>query len=461
MINIAFIGNIFHSDGSPALDARYQGLFIKVNNGSSDTKWDITRAPETNQYNFNLGDNSWLSQQAGYASPGDRVVLCFWSPNTKNRDELGLIEWCFIEWVLDERDVYVQNIQLRAASNPNCLFDINHNSVGGTVSIEDIGSNDHSMWIYEGKEHRQAYDWDGHYIFTMNMLPPLPVSINWGDGVIEAFPLSGSPYPHIYSVAGSYNVDVELTNTSGLKCNTLLSTDVPYEVFNGLLWNNPASLNVEQTYIPSISGDLTRINGVNYYIDGVLVHANLPYNGDFEWIFVDPGNHVIRQCIKFNDGFSDQIQCEDFIIEINTVADYVSSQYDCGLVFSDTSITGMPPVVKYQWDVMEGAFILAHVEGTNYQEWYYSWPYKGTFRVRLAVTDSNGRVSSITKEYIVDHCLGAGTESGGGNGGGSPWVYAETKYIKANEPLPTISIISIDSTDTKDNERILILEIIE
>jgi hypothetical protein len=460
MINISFIGNIFHEDGTPALNVRYQGLFIKTNPNSSPSKWDIVRAPETNQYNLNLGDNSWLSQQAGYAAPGDKVLLCFWAPNDKSRDELGLTEWCFIEWVLDSRDVYVQNIQLRGAINPNCIFDINPNSVGHVVSIEDMGSNDYHMWVYDGKEHYQSHFWDVFQIYNMNKFPDFPVSINWGDGNIETFPLSASPFPHIYGIAGNYIVSVELTNASGLKCQSIFTTAVPYEVFNGLLWDDPATLSIPEMYTPSISGDLARIQGVNYYIDGVLTHIDFAYNTEFEHTFTEPGNHVIRQCIKFNDGFANQVQCKDFIIELDTVANYTSSDYDCGLVFSDITTAGRPPITRYQWDVMEGAFILAHVEGTNYQDWYYSWPYKGTFRVRMAITDSNDRTSSITKEYIVDNCPGAG--SGGGSGGGSPWVYAETKYIKTNEPICSITITSIDGIDKDEQDKkILILEIID
>jgi len=423
--------------------------------------WDLVRVPETNQYNLNLGDHSWLSQQAGYAAPGDKVLLCFWTPNTKSRDELGLVEWCFIEWILDDRDVYVQDIQLRGASSPNCLFDVTPNTVGHPVTVEDIGSNDYHMWIYAGKEHRQAHLWGSYHIYDMNMFPAIPVSINWGDGHTNTYPLSASPFSHIYGVAGDYNIGVELENASGLKCSSAFTTRVLYEVFNGLLWEVPVSISTIVTYTPSISGDLARIQGVNYYIDGTLTHIDFAYNTEFQHTFTEPGNHVIRQCIKFNDGFSNQIQCKDFIVELNTVANYISSDYDCGLVFSDTSVSGRPPIIRYQWDVMEGAFILAHVEGTNYQDWYYSWPYKGTFRVRMAITDSNNRTSSITKEYIVDNCPGAGS-GGGGGGGSSPWVYAETKYIKTNEPLCSITITGIDGIDGEDKDKkILILEIIE
>jgi hypothetical protein len=462
MINVTFTGNIFHENGTPALDVRYQGFFIKENTNSSNTVWDTPRSTETNQYNFNLGDSTWLSQENGYAIPNDKVLLCFWKENTSDREDTNLTEWCFIEWILDDSDVYLQNIQLKGPQHPNCLFELHDNTVGSPVTIENIGSNNDVSWLYAGKLHHQSYKWENYIIFDMNILPD-PVTISWGDGHITTFPISASPYPHIYTSAGDYTINVMLQNHSGFECNTMFDARVLYEVKNGLEWDIPPSLNEPSTYTPAISGDLTRIQGVNYYIDGVLTHINFAYNQDFDHTFINPGNHLIKQCIKFNDGFDNQIQCKDFIIELATVANFASSNYDCGLVFTSTGVIGNPPITKFQWDVTDGLFILAHVEGSAYQDWYYNWPYTGTFRVRLAVTDSNGRTSSITKEYIVDHCLGVGSDTGGGGGGGSsPWVFAETKYIKQDGSLPIITISGIEGSDGEEIDmRILILEIVE
>ena len=464
MINVTFTGNIFHSNGNPAQNVRYQGLFIKVNNNSSNTIWDNTRLSETNQYNFNLGDNTWLSQQSGYASPNDKVVLCFWIDNTSDRTDTDLIEWCFIEWILDGRDVYNQNIQLMGHNHPTCSFSLSGAPSNQTSYLIDIGSTDNSDWIYEGKEHYQSYQWDNNIIYPMNRLPDNSVVIDWGDTAIDGpLPLSGSPFPHTYTVAGGYDVNVDITNTETLKCSASYHTDVRYEVINGLDWIDPVRLNQSITFDPDIGGSIVSISGVDYYIDGDLVHQNLTYNQSFDHTFTSNGNHQVKQCIKFNDGIDNQIQCKDFIVNMDTLAGFTSSDYDCGLVFVDTSIIGGPPVVKYQWDVTDGIFILAHVEGTEYDNWYYNWPYRGTFHVRLAVTDSNGKTSSITKEYIVDECIGGNSEGGSGGGGGSsPWIYQETNYRGHDKPIPVLHITKMDDCDTeaeKDQKRILLLEI--
>lgn len=460
MLNVTFTGNIFKADGTPATNIRYQGFFIKTNPNSSNTIWDTPRLSEDNQYNFNLGDNTWLSQQSGYASPNDKVVLCFWIDSSSDRTDTNLVEWCFIEWILDDRDVYVQNIQLRGAIEPHCSFDIIVGNVGYPTTIENINSNDDHAWMFQGKEHYQADEWSGYPIFDMNVLPPSGMVVDWGDGIIDT--VSVGNYTHIYTSHGDYTVSVSLENHSGLQCIQTFDIRVEYQVINGLEWDMPSSLGDMETYTPSISGDLSRISGVDYYIDGALLYPNLAYNDTFDHKFTTPGNHTIKQCIKYNNGFENTIQCMDFVVEMDTVAQFVSSDYDCGLVFTDTSTIGNEPAVKYQWDVTHGMFVLAHVEGPVYSDWYYAWPYKGTFQVRLAVTDSNGRISSITKEYVVDQCIG--TELSGGGGGGSPWVYQETKYVKMNEPLPVVHIISVDDTssDPEDKkEKILILEIID
>jgi hypothetical protein len=457
MINVTFTGNIFHSDGvTPAQDVRYQGYFIKVNPNSSETIWDTPRLSETNQYNFNLGDNTWLSQDAGYGQPFDKVLLCFWLPGTSQRDGQDLTEWAFIEWELDTRDVYVQNIQLMGHSTPTCSFAV---SGSNPVYIIDTGSTDDSQWIFEGKEHYQAYEWEGYEIFSINNLPSSPVQIFWGDTSSNTYPLSGAPFEHSYDTPDDYLIEVQLTNSESATCSAGFEHRVYNEVDNGLTWGLPVNINVPVTYVPDIYGDLVSIAGVDYYIDGDIVHTDLAYNQSFDHTFVNNGNHVIKQCIKYTDGFDNQIQCEDFTVEMNTKANYVDSDYDCGLVFTDTSDIGAPPAVKYQWDISDGMFLLAHVEGVVYSDWYYAWPYKGTFQVRLAITDSNDQESSITKEYVVTECKSTIDGSGDG-GGGAPWIYQETNYRGYDKPLPTLHIVSVDDCDLeKEPKVILILEI--
>lgn len=461
MINVTFTGNIFNSLGNPVSNVRYQGYFIKVNSNSSDTIWDSARISETNQYNFNLGDNTWLSQQAGYAQPFDKVILCFWIDSSSSRTDTNLVEWAFIEWILDNRDVYVQNVQLRGASNPTCSFAVSGGTVGEPVYLLDTGTTDSDFWIFEGKEHYQQQYWDGHLIFPINQFPVNNVDVEWESGISQTYSIGDFPVSHIYTVADSYTIHVDVDNTSGLSCFQDINVDVLHNVYNGLYWDTPVEINTPNTYTPDISGSLAQITGVDYYIDGSLEYENYTYNQPFDYVFTTPGNHIIRQCIKYSDGFNNQIKCYDFIVKLDTQANFMGSDYDCGLVFTDTSIIGNPPIVKYQWDITDGLFVLAHVEGTAYSDWYYSWPYRGTFHVRLAVTDSNGTTSSITKEYIVTDCIGQDKSEEGGVGGGSPWIYSETRYKAVNEPLPVVHIINIDDCDNyPDKDRkILILEI--
>lgn len=464
MINVIFTGNIFHSDGiTPAQNVKYQGLFIKVNPNSSDTIWDIPRVSESNQYNFNLGDNSWLSQQGGNSQSFDRVVLCFWLDGSSDRIDEDLVEWSFIEWTLDDRDVYNQNIQLMGQSIPTCSFAL---SGSNPVHIIDTGSTDKSQWVFEGKDHFQQYQVDDIEIFPINRFPDTPITIDWGDTQSNTYPISGSPYTHTYNTPGDYQIDVILTNKGIVSCEEIFDHRVHNEVLNGLTWVSPITYGIPTTYYPEITGDLVSVQSVDYYIDGDLLYPNLSYGESFTHTFTSSGNHIIKQCIRYNDGFDVQIQCEDFLVEMETRASYMDSEYDCGLVFTDTSNIGAPPAVKYQWDVTDGLFILSHVEGPVYSDWYYNWPYKGTFQVRMSVTDSNGRESSVTKEYIVDQCINQGTGEGasGGGGGSSPWVYQETAYKRYDEPVPSIHIIQVSDSDDdpeREQKKVLILEIIE
>jgi hypothetical protein len=123
-------------------------------------------------------------------------------------------------------------------------------------------------------------------------------------------------------------------------------------------------------------------------------------------------------------------------------------------VFVSDSKIGSPPVVNYQWDVTHLGEVIAHIEGSNEDRFYYSFPYTGTFRVRLQVNDQYS-TSSYEKEFEITECpCGDGPGGGSGGGGSSPWIYQEYK-----EYIPVIKIVNIECEDI--NKKILILDIKE
>ncbi len=442
MLNISFTGDLFRSNNTPisSTEIRYRGFFYQVNGSSSSSTWNNIKLSETGQYNINLGDGDWLTQD-GIASPGDKVLLLFWIPNSSYQDDVNLTEWCFIEHTLTSDSVYVQNVRLEVHHHPTCSFIQTGDYVNEPIIISDNGCHDRYQYEYDGMIHFHDYTRYNEDLFKMNLLPLDTLDIDWGDGnhtTNES--LIYTPWNHIYTSPGDYTITCIIQNTTHrLECQEEFDIHVVYHVTNGLIWDEPVYLGSGKDYYPNVGGDTNQISGVDYYIDGVPTYLGLDFDESFNHIFSTPGNHLIRQCIKYNDGFVEQVQCEDFTVQIESQASFSESEFECGLQFTDTSIVGNPPITFFNWTVTEGLFVLAHVEGVDYNSWNYAWPYTGSFRVRMSITDSNNNTSSVTKEYIVDECQNAKQGGSGGMGGSSI-----THTVYKDKPLPCVDIIRID-----------------
>ena len=452
MINVAFNGDIYDKDGIITTDVAYR-LYFKSNNiNSSTSRWSDIRFTESNlhQYNINLGDPDLLGNIGSY-SIGDEVIILLWIPMSSDHTDLNLIQWGAIHYTLDGSQTYPQDVQILNHQNPTCAFSFDGSYVNENVYILDIGSTDNYYWVFSNKDHFQECQRYGQSIFQMNCLPDTAVDINWGDGTIESnLDLDDAPFNHIYTISGDYDIYVTLTNIDSLSCNQHISAHIVYRVYNGLTWQEPVYINQSKTYTPAITGSVNRIDSVDYYIDNILTYTGLDYDESFDHTFTTVGQHIIKQCINYNDGFQDQIQCEEYIVNIGSLAHYTEYDHECGLVFVSDSIIGSPPIVNYQWDVTNIGNVIAHAEGQSRDRFYYSFPYTGTFRVRLQVTDQFS-TSSYEKEFEITECQ---CSDGSGGGGSSPWIYQESK-----EYIPVIKIVNIECEDIE--HKILILDIKE
>ena len=455
MINIAFNGNIYYENNSLATDIAYKLYFHKKNNGSSSSVWSDIRHTEIglNQYNINLGDPDILGND-GVASEGDEVILIYWYPMSLDNSSLSLIQWSGIHYTLTSAQTYVQNVQLMTHKNPFCDFYFDNKGVNESSSIVDINSNDDIEWIFENKTHFQKYKLLNQILFEINKIPNNAVDIIWGDGSTDTgLNLPDSPFNHTYTHSGNYSIQVTLSNSDLLTCDQQINVDIINNVYNGLILPPVVYQNTQYTYIPDISGETSSIIDVDYYIDGDYFNT-FDWDESFDYKFLSYGPHTIRQCINYNNGFEIVSQCHDYIVHLTTIAHFIDTIYGCGLKLISDSLIGEPPVIKYQWDVINNNIVLSHVEGIDYQEWYYTFPYVGVFNVRLQVEDQYS-ISSYEKEYVIDECANDSSGGGGSDSGGAPWIYNEYK-----EPLPKITIVDINTNDIK-NKKILIIEVKE
>jgi hypothetical protein len=456
MINVAFNGNIYDKDDTLTTDVAYRLYFKSNNTNSSSSRWSNIRYTETNlhQYNINLGDPDLLGNDGSY-NVGDEVLILYWIPMQSSHVDFNLTQWSTIHYTLDGSQTYPQDVQILNHYKPTCSFTTSGSYVNEPMAVINIDTTDNYYWVFSNKDHFQECDHFGITLFNMNCLQNDCVEINWGDGSIETgLNLLDSPFNHTYTQSGDYDIYVTVNNTDLLECNQQLPVHITYRVYNGLTWNEPVYLDTSNTYTPAITGSVERISSVDYYINNVLTYTGLDWNESFDHTFTTVGPHVIKQCINYNDGFENKIQCEEYIVNLSCIAHYNEYEYECGLVFVSDSKIGSPPVVNYQWDVTHLGEVIAHIEGLNEDRFYYSFPYTGTFRVRLQISDQYS-ISSYEKEFEITECPCDGKSDGGSSGGGSsPWIYQEYK-----EYIPVIKIVDIECKDI--NKKILILDIKE
>ena len=456
-MNIAFNGDIYYEDNTLATNVAYRLYFKRNNTGSSPSTWSDIRYTEIglNQFNINLGDPDLLTND-GIANANDEVLILYWIPMQEDQYSFDLLQWSGIYYKLDSRQTYPQDVQILSHQHPFCNFEFSGYDVGETSYITDINSSDDYSWMFSGLNHYQRYQRLGQLLFNMNKVPNNAVDIIWDDGIVDSnLNLNESPFSHTYTAPDDYNIRVTLTNSGDLDCTQDLPVHVVNNIWNGLIWAPPVCLNYDIEYIPDIAGITDSVIGVDYYIDGVLEYSSLAWDESFVHSFDTGGTHNIQQCIRYFDGFVNQEKCEDFTVIMCLIAHYEDESYGCGLVFIQNSQIGSPPVKTFQWDVTYAGDVIAHVEGPEYERFYYAFPYLGDFRVRLQVEDQYN-TASYEREYSITECPGSESSGGGGGGGSSPWIYQESKP----EILPKITIIDIN-TDEITDKKILILDVID
>jgi len=433
MLNVTFAGNLYNAISTQYIDTevKYQALYYRQLDGY--TKWNDIRYSESGQYNCNLGDGDWLSQN-GSGSNGDKVIICFWTDNTKNRNDFNLTEWSFIEVELDGSDTYIIDVQTLNCQTPTCMF-----STTGNIILDNIGTHNNQEWLFNTIPHYQEYQRYGEILFDIMSFDVNCVNIDWGDTNIEIDDIDDY-YDHEYDHAGDYHIIVKVYNRCGFHCQSEFDVTASFNISNGLTWINPIYKDNISTYTPAISGDTFQIIEVDYFINGVLEYSALDFDESFDHIFNDCAPHEIIQRIKYDNITGDKYQSETYTVYLDTIADFYKDDGTCGPLFVDNSNIGNCPAQEYYWYIKYNGEVIAEQTSLN-ETWEYNWPYTGTFTVGHKVIDSFGNEFGLERIYEVNEC-GTGSSNDGGSGGGG-WV--ETKYIEIE--LPKMIVKKVEEID--------------
>lgn len=433
MLNVTFAGDIYNSSGVQYSgdDVAYQALFYS----DSITKWNDVHYSELGKYNINLGDGDWLTQAGASPSNNDKIIICFWVDKNKNRTDLDLDEWSFIEITINGSDLYQTNAQTKPPQNPQCSFITSEN-----IKLENIGTTNELNWLFNGVDQYQEAERYGEQLFPILDFPSDSVTIDWGDLNVEVYDMLDE-YLHSYDDPGDYHVTITVENSDSLTCISEFDVQVDAEVNGGLTWGIPSFMDVQNTFVPNITGDVIQINEVRYDIDGVETYIGLGYDDSFNHTFTTVGPHVVTQKIEVDNIYGTSYVNTDFTIYLDSIANFYKGEGVCGPDFIDNSIVGNGSIQEYYWAIKFENEKIAEYTGDS--SWEYTWPHIGVFTVLHTIKDSEGNEFGLERIYDVTECPGGGTGQPEVIGGGGGWT--QTEYIERE--FPKLKVTKLEELD--------------
>lgn len=412
MLNITFTGKIYDENNQLVNECKYRGLFIKQNSSSSNSKFSDERISFQGEYNINLGDGQWLTQD-GSAGSGDRVVLIFWIPIQETHTSFNIVKYGFFEIVLTSDTTYIINSQIR----PNICPNINiSNSIQGLINEQIYvtdNSNDNHSWNFSINGTsiimRQYHYWRRFEIFSIADI--YKTTVNWNDGSpIEE--ITKTTKYHIFTTCGDKNLDFEtIDNENCSKSTSKMIKIYLHQPAPGLNWSpqNPI-INELVTFTPNIINWDNNISYVNYYIDGVLKYNRVSENFIFSERFSTKKTYIIRQEIFYNNCFEQKSIYKDYILHMENIyptCDFKFTRNNIDTyLFESLASDRDGYIIDYDWKVYDVSIsgspqLLAEYISTPNQTFIYHFPYDGKFKIYHKVTDNDN--AECFKEIILDY----------------------------------------------------------
>lgn len=314
-----FSGSVVDMNGSKITSYRCRGYHKQSNTWSS---WYVS-SDTTGQYNMNMGDAAWLTQN-GSISTGDTVVLIFETLEST----IATRSFCVYETKLvSAQDVYLQNVQLRMPVSPavknkwalvspsfkgELYVDSSNSSrviykarTRETVTVSESFTDEFS-WVYSNATFKHVATLYNQELFSDRVGIKLAL-YDWNTGIYTDVPSKSFTSATSSDTGGYIAIKVKVTNVAGL-----ISTDTLYLQVR---LNQPSAILTWLPEKPSIK-DTLAITGTIVAIDNNMLNA--VYSFDATTIATDTtstyrwqqgldsayrADHVIAMVVRWTDGF--------------------------------------------------------------------------------------------------------------------------------------------------------------
>ena len=321
-LNITFAGDLYDENNNPLNNVRAWGWHKESNTWSG--LYDFTGEA---QYNMNLGDGQWLTQDGHVNNPGDTVLIKFETTEDNPLDR----RFCLYEIQLDGNDVYTQDVQLIPCQPPNVSWlwhlqsptdgatTFDNTAAGGSpntyigrineaITAVDDGINDEYEWTFSGANLMHVVSRYGQDIFS-DRLGIVSKEYDWTNDDVFVTDNTHTFTAISSSPTNDTPVEIKVTNKKGQVVTDILAIQIRYNSpIPDVTWS-PENPSVTDTF--TITGNIQdpdgRITNIAYKFDGELVANTTDPN--YSWT-QDLGTeyqetHTVNSDVSWNDGFSD------------------------------------------------------------------------------------------------------------------------------------------------------------
>jgi len=324
-VNKQFSGNLVDINLQEITEARYRGYHTPTGSWSD---WYYTKGIA--QYNINLGDSSWLTQD-GIFNLDDEILLVFETLETEPENRI----FSSFKLKLSTDDLYVFDVQLRATQPPvivNNWYLKSELEGTNTFLLESIGEyinigrvnnpvtavvepNTYYSWTYNDilLEHIETYC--GYNIFK-EYIGIETILYRWeSEYLTENIYLYNDPSD--YSL-GYDEVVVTAVNMVGLSVSDSKKIQIRYNIpESSLTWTPDAPSILDTLLITATNKDVDNVRKkIEYLKDDIVVQIDNSLN--YSWEQNIGTTYVpefkLSTLIYWNDGFYDLIERKDYVV---------------------------------------------------------------------------------------------------------------------------------------------------
>lgn len=171
-----------------------------------------------------------------------------------------------------------------------------------------------------------------------------------------------------------------------------------WSIQQNLIYDEPIFINKSNKYQIELYGDSEHFKNNDIIIDNEIVRKPLK-NEIFSYTFITAKQQKIKSIIYYHNGFEVVTAEDEYILNLASSCSFSHEKIVEGMLFTNTSIIGSPPIKNLEWKVTdESNNLMAFLK--NSKTFIYTLFKEGKYNISLTITDSNNSTISANGDFI-------------------------------------------------------------